>query len=120
MVHAPTKIAALFETLEAKKAFEAYCSLYGHMVCYYHCDNGHFADNAFLPDVSAKNQSISFCSMNAHFQNVMAEKTIHDLRDQTRKLILHACPCKVGTSNTYIAWAICTEGCMPHEQHSSG
>ena len=43
-----TKNASSFETLEAKKAFEAYCNLYGHTICQHHCDNGPFAENAFL------------------------------------------------------------------------
>ena len=89
-VHTPTKNAMPFKTLEAKKAFEAYCSLYNHMVHHYHWDNGWFANNAFLLDVSAKNQLISFCVMNAQFQNGIAEKAIRDFQDQARKLILHA------------------------------
>ena len=37
-------------TLEAKRAFKGFCELHGAKVCHYHCDNGQFADNAWLND----------------------------------------------------------------------
>ena len=79
-----------FKTLEAKKAIKAYCSLYCHTEHHYHCNNGQLEDNAFLLDVSTKNQSISFCDLIAHFQNEIAEMAICNIQDQARKLILHA------------------------------
>ena len=78
------------DTLQAKQAFETYCSKHGVKVKHYHADNGHFADNAFLQDVKEKHQSISFCGVNAHFQNGIAEKKIRDLTELARKQILHA------------------------------
>ena len=38
-------------TLQAKQAFEAYCSKHHVTVSHYHADNGRFADNMFLTDV---------------------------------------------------------------------
>ena len=45
---------------------------------------------------------ISFFSVNAHFQNVIAEKAIRSLQEQAQKQILHA------SGNTYIALVMCT------------
>ena len=67
------------ETLKAKKAIEAFALLYGHTVKHYHCDNGRFADNAWLNFVEQSHQTISFCGVNAHHQNGIVEKAIHDL-----------------------------------------
>ena len=57
---------------------------------HYHADNGQFADNLFLEDVTKSRQTISFCGVNAHFQNGIAEKRIRDLQESTRKQLLHA------------------------------
>jgi hypothetical protein len=78
------------ETVEAKHAFEAYARVFGINIRHYHADNGRFADNAFLKDVTASGQTISFCGVNAHFQNGIAEKMIRDLQESTRKQLLHA------------------------------
>ena len=59
-------------------------------IFHYHCDNGQFAAKTFLLDVSAKNQSISFCGVNAYFQNGIAEMAVCILHDHLRKLFLHA------------------------------
>ena len=55
-------------------AFEAHCSHYRHIIHHSHCDNGQIADDAILLDAPMNKQSISFCSVNAHFQNGIAEK----------------------------------------------
>jgi hypothetical protein len=79
------------ETVKAKHAFEAYAWVFGiNTIRHYHADNGRFADNAFLKDVTASGQTISFCGVNAHFQNGIAEKMIRDLQESTRKQLLHA------------------------------
>ena len=64
------------ETVEAKHAFEAYARTFGVRVKHYHADNGRFADNLFMQDVQKNGQTISFCGVNAHFQNGIAEKRI--------------------------------------------
>ena len=78
------------ETLKAKLAFEAYAKSLGVAVRHYHADNGRFADNAFLKSVSDSGQTISFCGVNAHFQNGRAEKRIRDLQDLARTMLIHA------------------------------
>eukprot|EP00957_Ditylum_brightwellii_P072266 5493048-Ditylum_brightwellii.AAC.1 len=43
-----------------------------------------------MQDVDKQGQTISFCGVNAHFQNVIAEKMIWDLTEAMRKQLLHA------------------------------
>jgi hypothetical protein len=37
-----------------------------------------------------KNQGITYCSVNAHWQNGITERWIRDLKEQTRTMLLHA------------------------------
>ena len=78
------------ETVDAKHAFEAHARTFGVRVKHCHADNGRFADNLFMQDVQKNGQTISFCGVNAHFQNGIAEKRIRDLQEATRKQLLHA------------------------------
>ncbi len=78
------------ETLEAKRAFEAYLNRCDVDIRHCHADNGRFADNLFIQDVERKQQTTSCCGANAHFQNGTAEKRIRDLQEQIRKQVLHA------------------------------
>ena len=59
-------------------------------VKHYHADNGRFANNAFVNHATTSCQSISYCGVNAHWQNGIAEKRIRDLQDQTTTILLHA------------------------------
>ena len=78
------------ETLESKRAFERHAKQHGISIRHYHADNGRFADNMFRNDVMEKNQSISYCGVNAHWQNGIAEKKIRDLTEQARTILLFA------------------------------
>ena len=78
------------ETLEAKRAFEAFARRHYVAIRHYHADNGRFADNAFITDATKQGQTLSYCGVNAHFQNGIAEKRIRDLQEQARKQLLHA------------------------------
>jgi hypothetical protein len=78
------------ETVRGKKAFERYCDARGLTVRHYHADNGRFADNLFVKDVSSKDQSITYCGVNAHWQNGICEKRIRDLQELTTTKLLHA------------------------------
>jgi hypothetical protein len=69
------------DTVEAKEAFEAFARNMGVRIQHYHADNGRFADNGFMNAVKQQQQTISFCGVNAHFQNVIAEKRIRDLQE---------------------------------------
>ena len=88
-VHLQTALTSK-ETLEAKKAFEAYARAHGVTIQHYHADNGRFADNLFINDVKASHQTISYCGAYAHFQNGKAEKRIRDLTESARTQLWHA------------------------------
>ena len=88
-VHLQTAIDSI-ETVEAKKAFEKYSCHRGVEIKHYHADNGRFADNLYLADVARSGQTISYCGVNAHFQNGIAERRIRELQDQTRTMLLDA------------------------------
>lgn len=77
------------EMVEAKKAFKAYSRSPGVNIQHYHTDNGRFADNLYLNAVKSSGQTISFCGVNAHFQNGIAEKPIRDLQDPARTQLIH-------------------------------
>ena len=74
------------DTLKAKHAFEQFCGSHEVQVLHYHADNGRFADNAFIGDVFAQRQEITYCGVNVHFQNGVAEKRIWDLQDLTKNV----------------------------------
>jgi hypothetical protein len=78
------------ETVEAKNAFEAHCRKHNVRVENYHADNGRFADNMFINDVKQKGQTITYCGVNAHWQNGIAERMIRTLRETARTQLLHA------------------------------
>ena len=78
------------ETIEAKEAFERFAERHGVRVQHYHCDNGRFADKAFLENVREHRQTISFCGVSAHHQNGVAEKRIRDVTESARSMLLHA------------------------------
>jgi hypothetical protein len=87
-VHLITRLTSE-ETMEAKQAFEHFAEQHGIHILHYHCDNGQFADNAFKNSCSAKGQRLTFCGVNAHFQNGIEEKAIRDLRESAQKQLLH-------------------------------
>jgi hypothetical protein len=78
------------ETVQGKVAFEKFCEARGVTVKHYHADIGRFADKGFVNLVTANRQSITYCGVNAHFQNGMAEKRIRDLQDQMTTMLMHA------------------------------
>ena len=57
---------------------------------HYHADNGWFMDKVFVEDCQSQRQGLTYCRVNMHFQNGIAEKKIHDLQEQTRTMMLHA------------------------------
>jgi hypothetical protein len=61
----------------------------GVRIQHYHADNGRFEDNGFVNAVKKQQQTISFCGVNAHFQNGVVEKRIRDLQEQARTMLLH-------------------------------
>ena len=78
------------ETVDAKHAFEQYANDHGVQVKHYHADNGRFADNKWRKDCQVKEQRLTFCGVNAHFQNGIAERRIRELQEQARTMLIHA------------------------------
>ena len=64
------------ETLQAKRAFERFANEHGVTIRHYHCDNGRFSEKLFMSACEANGQRVTFCGVNAHFQNGIAEKAI--------------------------------------------
>jgi hypothetical protein len=81
------------ETMLAEQAFEMFAAEHSVRILHYHCDNGQFADNAWKQSCEASRQQLTFCGVNAHFQNGIAEHAIWDQLESTRKQLLHACAC---------------------------
>eukprot|EP00957_Ditylum_brightwellii_P081390 6190958-Ditylum_brightwellii.AAC.1 len=61
------------ETLQLKCAYERVAAMHGVHVKQYHSDNGRFGEKAFRAACDKKDQKISFCGINAHHQNGIAE-----------------------------------------------
>jgi hypothetical protein len=79
------------ETVEAKQAFEIFAEQHGVQILHYHCNNGRFADNTFKQACESAWQRLTFCGVDAHFQNGIAKKAICDLCESARKQLLHTC-----------------------------
>ncbi len=78
------------ETVAAKRAFEQHASELGVAILHHHADNGRFCDNAFRAACKQGGQRLSFCGVNAHFQNGRAKKAIRDLSESAHKQLLHS------------------------------
>ena len=78
------------ETVLAKQSFERFACDHGVKILHYHADNGRFADNGFIQACKDNNQGLTYCGVNAHFQNGVAEKRIWDLQEQARTMLLFA------------------------------
>ena len=76
------------ETVLTKQSFERFARDHGVKITHYHADNGRFADNGFIQACKDNNQGLTYCGVNAHFQNGMAEKRIGDLQEQARTMLL--------------------------------
>jgi hypothetical protein len=81
----------LSETLDAKRTFECFAAKHGVQIKHYHCNNCRLADNKFCMACEAQQQNLTFCGVNAHFQNGITEQAIQDLSEGARKQLLHAC-----------------------------
>jgi hypothetical protein len=78
------------ETITAKRAFKTFTAQHGVRIQHYHCDNGRFSDNAFKQACHDAHQQLTFCGVNAHFQNGITKRSICDLSESARKQLLHA------------------------------
>ena len=78
------------ETVQAKITFERYSEERGVHIRHYHADNGRFANKGFIDNCQLNNQRLTYCGVNAHFQNRIAKKRIRDLQEATRTSLLFA------------------------------
>ena len=83
------KTASADETIEGKRAFEAYCKQHGVTVRQYHADNGVFRANKWVDDCRKLEQGLTFAGVNAHHSNGLAERRIRSLQDLTRSMLIH-------------------------------
>jgi hypothetical protein len=79
------------KTLTAKLAFEQYAAEHGVKILHYHCNNGRFHNNAFQQACHDARQQLTFCGVNAQFQNGIAKQAIQDLLESVHNQLLHAC-----------------------------
>jgi hypothetical protein len=78
------------ETILAKEAYESWVKTHVVSIRHYHADNVRFSENAFVKHIQANGQTITYCCVNAHFQNGRAERKIRTLQDRARCQIIHA------------------------------
>ena len=77
-------------TIKAKHTFERICKSHSVTVQHYHSNNGLFDTNIFKDKVYTDEQTLSFCGVNAHHQNIKAENRIKDFTTGARTSLLHA------------------------------
>ena len=85
-VHLQTSTSAE-ETILAKEAFVRFARNHGIQVRHYYADNGRFAENQFRETKRQKSQTLTFCGVNANFQNGVAERRIRKLQEHTRTML---------------------------------
>jgi transposase InsO family protein len=70
------------ETVESKKAFEAFARSHGVSITQYHADNGIFKASLWLEACKASLQTITFAGVGAHQKNGVAERRIRELQER--------------------------------------
>jgi len=88
-VHLMSKMDAA-ATVEAKMAFERVAKDHGVRISHYHADNGLYDTKLFKESIRVADQTLSFCGVNAHHQNGIAERRIKDINEGSRTALLHA------------------------------
>ena len=78
------------KTIDAKHVFERLAEQHRVQILHYHCDNGRFADKAFVDNIWMAHQTITFCGVGAHHQNSVAERRIWDITKNAHTSLLHA------------------------------
>ena len=77
------------EAVNAKRAFDQFSAEHGVRIARYHCDNGRFAKSLFRQAWESQGQKLTFCVVNTHFENGIAECAIRDLSESACKQLLH-------------------------------
>ena len=83
------KTSSAEETIQSKRAFEAFAKNRGVTIKSYHADNGIFRANQWLEDCRAMKQPITFAGVAAHHQNGYAERRIRTLQEMARTMLIH-------------------------------
>ena len=94
--------------VQAKQVFKRYAKERNITINHYHVDNGQFADNGFIKDCQDRGQRLTYCGVNAHFQNGITNRKIRDLQEAMRTSLLnmaHKWP-KMITMNLWL-YAMC-------------
>jgi hypothetical protein len=73
------------KTVAAKCAFETSATKHSVKNQHYHCNNGGFSNNAFKQACHDARQQLTFCAVNAHFQNGIVKRSIRNLSESARK-----------------------------------
>jgi hypothetical protein len=84
------KGATAEETLEGKKAFEAYARDHGISIKAYHADNGIFRAHKWVDCCKTAEQGLTFAGVNSHHENGITERRIKELQDLARTMLIHA------------------------------
>ena len=77
-------------TLAGKHRIEKEAASFDVTIKSYRADNGIFRAKEFIIDIEKHNQSISFCGVNEHNQNGIAERFIRTIVERARTSLLHA------------------------------
>ena len=78
------------ESIRAKQTFEKFALDHGIIIHNYLGDNGIFKSKEFVKHLNEHNQKVSYCGVNAHHKNGIAERNIRTISDCARALLLHA------------------------------
>jgi len=78
------------EAVAGKTIFEHLAASNGIKVKAYRADNGIMACQEYVNHVKINQQNITYCGVNAHEQNGIAERGIRTLCDRVRTMLIHA------------------------------
>ena len=78
------------ETIRVVQEYEKLAFDHGVVVDQYKADNGVFKARKFVAHVRERNQRISYCGVNAHHQNAIAERSIRTVSEMARSMMLHS------------------------------
>jgi hypothetical protein len=78
------------EAIHAKQSFELHASSFNRVIRKYHSDNGIFSSKLFREACLSQHQHLTFCGVDAHHQNGIAERYIRTITEKARTMLIHA------------------------------
>ena len=75
----------LIESIKSKAAYEQIAATFGIRVKNFYTDNRIFAEKRLKSDGSNNDETMSYCGVEAHFQNGIAEASIKQLTEKASK-----------------------------------